>query len=551
MASNWEAIAADKRTRLEKTIPPEWKIEPTLVEKSRSSSPLEVIDKSKVLSEAELQIVRSTATDLVAKLANGELTAVEVTLAFCKRAALAHQLVNCALEFFPEIALARARDLDLAFKQTGKPVGPLHGLPISLKDQMRVKGVETSMGYVSWLGTPATEDSVIVTLLLEAGAVFFVKTSVPQSLMCCETFNNVSGLTVNPRSYDWSCGGSSGGEGANVALRGGLIGIGTDIGGSIRVPAAFNFLYGLRPSHGRFPYAGMVNSMDGQETIHSVCGPIAHSVADLRLFSKSLLLKSPWRWDAKVIPKPWSVSEEESIKAKLGKNGLAFGFFNDDGNVLPHPPVLRAMDTVLDAVKKAGHKVVPWDTRLHPEAVRLVHQIYQSDGNRDIADTLAASGEPVIPHIGELGTPKDPLPISEVWSVQRRKWKLSCEYLDQWRLLEAALGTDLDAIIAPITPTAAIRHGKFAYHGYATFVNFFDLPSVVVPVTFANKDIDAKNESYVPKNKVDQEVYDEYDAEAYHGAPVAVQIIGRRLTEEALLLIAEEVGRLLGNEIVP
>lgn len=150
------------------------------------------------------------------------------------------------------------------------------------------------MAYVAWIGKYDEEDSVLVTLLRKAGAVFYVKTSVPQTLMVCETVNNIIGRTVNPRNKNWSCGGSSGGEGANVGFRGGIIGVGTDIGtisssvsrdcannsigGSIRVPSAFNFLYGLRPSHGRLPYAKMANSMEGQETVHSVCGPITHSV---------------------------------------------------------------------------------------------------------------------------------------------------------------------------------------------------------------------------------------------------------------------------------
>ena len=135
------------------------------------------------------------------------------------------------------------------------------------------------MGYVAWIGIYDEGNSVLVDLLLKAGAVFYVKTSVPQSLMVCETINNIIGRTVNPRNKNWSCGGSSGGEGAMVGFRGGIIGVGTDIGGSIRIPSAFNFLYGLRPSHGRLPYAKMANSMAGQETVHSVCGPLTHSMA--------------------------------------------------------------------------------------------------------------------------------------------------------------------------------------------------------------------------------------------------------------------------------
>jgi amidase len=107
---------------------------------------------------------------------------------------------NCALEFFPELALSRAKELDDHLQKSGKTVGPLHGLPISLKDQFRVKGLETCMGYVAWIGKYDTTNSVLVDLLLKAGAVFYVKTSVPQSLMVCETVNNVIGRTVNPRA---------------------------------------------------------------------------------------------------------------------------------------------------------------------------------------------------------------------------------------------------------------------------------------------------------------------------------------------------------------
>lgn len=135
------------------------------------------------------------------------------------------------------------------------------------------------MAYVAWIGKYDEENSVLTDLLFKAGAVFYVKTSVPQTLMVCETINNVIGRTVNPRNKNWSCGGSSGGEGAMVGFRGGIIGVGTDIGGSIRVPSAFNFLYGIKPSHGRLPYAKMANSMVGQETVHSVVGPMTHSVA--------------------------------------------------------------------------------------------------------------------------------------------------------------------------------------------------------------------------------------------------------------------------------
>lgn len=161
--------------------------------------------------------------------------------------------MNCLTEIFVERALARAAELDDALGKTGKVVGPLHGLPISLKDQLCIKGLETTMGYVSWIGKYAEKNAVLVDILEECGAVPFVRTNVPQTLMVrwnCpvfatmmvilikmiqwpETFNNIFGRTTNPYNRSLTSGGSSGGEGALVALKGSPIGVGSDIGGCV------------------------------------------------------------------------------------------------------------------------------------------------------------------------------------------------------------------------------------------------------------------------------------------------------------------------------
>jgi amidase len=131
----WQEVAAEKKARIAASIPPEWRITSMPSDNNVMGYP----KASGILSDEELHITESSATDLVAKLAAGDLTSVAVTTAFLKRAALAHQLVNCVHEFFPEIALARARELDAYYEKTGKTVGPLHGLPISLKDQCHIK----------------------------------------------------------------------------------------------------------------------------------------------------------------------------------------------------------------------------------------------------------------------------------------------------------------------------------------------------------------------------------------------------------------------------
>ncbi|KEZ45023.1 hypothetical protein SAPIO_CDS2420 [Scedosporium apiospermum] len=512
----WESLAAKKRASVVDAIPPEWRLK----EVPSGDSVMSVPKESGILSSEELTITESSATDLV----------------------------NCLHDFFPDYALARAKYLDDYLAKHKRPLGPLHGLPVSLKDQCRIKGFETTMGYAAWIGKTDEENSVLVSLLENAGAVFYVKTSVPQSLMTCETINNVFGRTVNPRNKNWAPGGSSGGEGAILGFRGSVLGVGTDIGGSIRVPAAFNFLYGVRPSHGRLPYAKMANSMEGQETIHSVCGPLGHSVEDLRLLIKAVLAEQPWNFDSKVVPMPWRGAEEDAVKAKIASGGLTLGFYSCDGNVVPHPPILRAVQTVVEKFRGAGHTVLPWEPYRHPYAVNLANRIYAADGGADIFATLKLSGEPSIPHIAALVDPNmKKADLNEVWDIQLEKWNYQMEYLARIREFEASTGRELDAIIAPITCTAAIRHDQFKYYGYATAINVLDFTSVVVPVTFADKAVDVKPSDFEPLTKIDAAVHAEYDAAAYHGAPAAVQIIGRRFTEEKIMAIAEELGRLLNQ----
>jgi amidase len=268
--------------------------------------------------------------------------------------------VHCLHEIFFEVALKDAEALDSYYAEHKKPIGPLHGLPVSLKDQFHVRGVETTMGYVGWIGTfqghkgdprSFTYESEMVRELRELGAVLYVKTSVPHTLMAGETVNNIIGYTQNSANRLISSGGSSGGEGSLIGCKGSPVGFGTDIGGSIRIPAAFNGIYGIRPSTGRLPYEGMANSMDGQNSVLSVVGPLGSSVGALRLVTKALLQTKPWLHDPLVHEIPWR-EEQEKLPKKL-----AFGVIKHDGAVGCSPPVRRAVDTIVEKLEKAGHGV--------------------------------------------------------------------------------------------------------------------------------------------------------------------------------------------------
>ncbi|KAK4059846.1 hypothetical protein Purlil1_14321 [Purpureocillium lilacinum] len=182
------------------------------------------------LTERDVHITESAAEDLVRQLAAGEVKAKEAALAFLRRAVIAHQLTNCIYELLHGRALGRAQELDDYLANNGKPIGPLHGLPISVKEHISVSGCENTAGFVGWAGRRKDEDASIVKILLDAGAVLYARTTEPQGLMAIETQSNITGVTVNPHNRALTCGGSSGGEAALLALRGSPLGIGSDIG---------------------------------------------------------------------------------------------------------------------------------------------------------------------------------------------------------------------------------------------------------------------------------------------------------------------------------
>lgn len=216
-------------------------------------------------------------------------------------------------------------------------------------------------------------ESELVKELRAAGAILYCKTSVPHSLMTGETVNNIIGYTTNPKNRNLTCGGSSGGEGALIGLHGSPVGFGTDIGGSVRIPAAFNGLYGIRTSAGRLPYGGMANSMDGQNSILSVVGPMSHSVASLRLVMRACLGQQPWLHDPLCLELPWRSDQEREIQDILdAEQPLAFGVMLHDGSVAPHPPVRRAVKMVQQTIEKLGHHTMIWTPPSHKRGVDIV-----------------------------------------------------------------------------------------------------------------------------------------------------------------------------------
>jgi amidase len=195
-----------------------------------------------------------------------------------------------------------------------------------------------------YVGEPAEENSSLTAMLLDLGAVIYCKTNVSQLTIPADSDNNVFGKTLNPRNPTLTAGGSTGGEGVLITLRGSILGVGTDIGGSIRVTALCNGIYGFRISVGLIPHDGVRNlTVPGADGVRSSVGPTATSIRDCALFLRTVMESETWRYDSTIISLPW---RNLPVKKKL-----CIGLVEDDGVYTPSPPVRRGLKKAADLLR--------------------------------------------------------------------------------------------------------------------------------------------------------------------------------------------------------
>ncbi|KAF7311089.1 Amidase domain-containing protein [Mycena chlorophos] len=545
----WQQLAADKKKAQLDGVPKEWLLDEANLPTQNDVSSFP--QSSALLSALDLEITQSSITVLLENLASAKWSSLQVTTSFLKRAMLAQQLTNCLTEIFVDRALARAKELDEHLKRTGSVVGPLHGLPVSLKDQMAIKGVDNTIGYIAWIGKPAAENGAIVDILEELGAVLYVKTNVPQTLVWLETFNHIFGRALNPHNRTLTTGGSSGGEGALIALHGSPLGVGSDIAGSIRLPAAFCGTYGFRPSYHRIPTRGGAGSLKGQDSVSSVVGPLSNSLDGLTIFVKAVLSKRPWLKDPLIIRKSWDEDGYNLVEHGGPNAKLCYAILWDDGFVRPDPTVHRGLEITKKALEAAGHEVIDWKPLKHAQLGLTTAKIFAAGSEEDVAAVAALSGEPII---GSMDPEADiwqkrklmggPLSAYQLWQLQKTKRELREEYLDHWTqtVKETSTGRPVDAIISPVAPYVAPPHGKSWNLFYAIWCNTLDYPSVVVPVgAKVDPVLDAKQPRTEFHSDLDKQNYDRYDPALYENAPLSIQVVARTMEDEALLAMTKIV----------
>jgi amidase len=334
-----------------------------------------------------------TARDLASAIRRRDLSAREVVGWHLDRIAAVNPLINAVVSLRPEAALAEADAADHR-AAAGEPVGPLHGLPIAIKDLEDTAGIRTTYGSTMFADHVPAVDGLLVRRLRAAGAIVVGKTNTPEFGVGSHTFNEVFGPTRNPWALDRSAGGSSGG--AAAALAAGLLPIadGSDHGGSIRNPASFNNVVGLRPTPGLVPSSGAGDGWDPA----AVLGPMARTVGDLALMLAAISGPDP--------RSPLSFGDPAEFRIDLRGElaGVRIAWCADLGGLPIEPAVLRVLGQARDRLTALGSVVedVALDLSRADEAFETLRALGFA---RAFGDSLPALRE----------TAKDTL----VWNVER------------------------------------------------------------------------------------------------------------------------------------
>lgn len=482
-----------------------------------------------ILTAEEIRITEEyDAVSLVQAIADGTYTAVTVATAFSKRAIIAHQLTCCLTQWFMDEAIAQARQLDLYLAEHGKPIGPLHGLPISIKEHMHIAGTSSSEGCLA-SRVDDEEDSDMVAILRSLGAVFYCKTNQPQTIMHLET-DSLWGRTLCPYNIHLSAGGSTGGEAALIAMKGSVLGVGTDIGGSIRGPAAFCGIYGFKPTSYALPMRGFLATPFPAE-LNVLCstGPMCRSLRDMDLFMKCVLSAKPHLLDPSLIPIPWTGLQTPSSRP------LKIGFISNDGFVEPQPPVKRALAWAKSLLSDPKHngliELQDFNVFGSAEAWSKIRRMYWPDGGNLARKAIQSTGEPIHSLSDWIWKDAEPAGMKtavDVSLMRRERDEFRWAFAKSWQ------DQDVDVVIGPAFVGPASAHDTAFYWNYTSLYNFVDYPGVVVPTPVKAEAGDKYDAGYVPLSDACQHVKELWESSDFKVAPVNLQIVARKYHDNEL-----------------
>ncbi|NXC12989.1 FAAH1 hydrolase, partial [Corythaeola cristata] len=492
--------------------------------------------------------------ELTGRLREGSLSPKTVLYTYVEKALEVTQQTNCLRHFIPEC------EEQLQEIQQQREKGLLYGIPVSIKDHISHKGHLSTCGLVQCLGTPVQEDSVLVKVLKSQGAIPFAMTNVPQSLFNYDCSNPIFGQTLNPFNHQKSPGGSSGGEGALIAGGGSILGIGSDIGGSIRLPSSFCGLCGLKPTAERLSvWCTCLLNIDvcsHPTPVPCALGPMARDVDSLALCMKALLCQEMFQLDPTVPPIPF---DEEVYSSSAP---LRVGYYDTDG-YFPLPPCMRrAVRDTRGALQAAGHQLVPFSPpRIHYVMTELFLKTFFADGGHAWLDVftgniidpslkpqvncckiprlgkklLALILKPLLKNVPTISTCRS---VKEMWNHHHQIEAYRTEFITQWRELQ------LDVVLCPVLGPAFTSGypGKLLTAISSTMLyNVLNFPAGVVPVSTVTE---ADEEELKHYRGCCDDPWDRTLKQAVAGAvglPVAVQCVALPWQEELCLRFMKEV----------
>ena len=458
-------------------------------------------------------IIYRSAKYIAQAIRNREVSAVEVVQAHLDRIGEVNGRLNAVVMLCAERALDEARAADAASARGGE-VGPLHGVPMTLKDSLDTEGVVTTGGTLGRLNFVPERDSTVASRLRGAGAILLGKTNTPEITFAGETDNLVYGRTNNPYGLDRTPGGSSGGAGAIIAAGGSPFDMGSDTGGSIRLPAHFSGIAGIKPNSGRVPRTGhIIPYAGGAEDAYTQNGPMARYVEDLTLILP--IISGPDWEDPTIVPIPLG----DPADVALGDLRVAF-YTNAPGYIAPAQETidatLAAVNVVSDIVASVEEQAPAPLSRV-PE---LNRRIGDGDGRATMLRILERAGttelSPFIRPIRDRATP-----------IATGEFTGALEELDQYRSDMLSFMRSYDAIVCPTAAMPAPAHGEtFAPANrnafYTAPYNLTGWPGAVVRCGASSE-----------------------------GLPIGVQVIARPWREDVVLALAAALESALGGYLKP
>lgn len=474
-----------------------------------------------------------TATEMVARLASGDVGSEELLGAQLDRIDRWNGELNAVVAFDVERARTRARQADEA-RGRGESWGPLHGLPITIKDSYETEGLVTTSGAPELADHVPDTDADAVALLKQAGAIVFAKTNLPIYAGDLQTFNDVYGLTRNPWNTERTVGGSTGGGAAALAAGFSLLELGSDIGGSIRCPAHYCGVYGIKPSWWAISKRGHIPGPPGTiaEPDLSVAGPMGRSVADLELAMGILTAPGVQGIPGAALPPP-APTVERLV-------GCRVGLWIDDPVGPVSSDVRLALESLGEQLESAG-AIVRTDLRLRTPSEQWFALYYEllvaevaaryDQETRDFLAMVAASGDP---------DSLDPaMAAARGASLTHSQWLERHE--SRYRLMQewGELFGEVDVVLAPPAPGAAFPHDETPLSERT-----LDIDGVAVPALLHLHWAGLATLPLLPSTCVPV-------ARSTDGLPIGVQIIGPRWGDRTTLAFARRLEELVGGFEAP